>query len=998
MSAICAVWSPETALSPVQLQSAMRAAEAFYGEAPFTSWSDGSIALGRSLTPILPEDSFDRQPLWARDRSCCLVADVRLDNRGDLTRELGLIHPEELADSDILLAAWLRWGEACLDHLLGGFAFAVWTPARQELFAARDHAGERPLFYHRSDSVVAVASLPRTLLGFPGAARGFDEERLLGWLTSVEPPRAHSCFEGIGRLLPGHLVRFAPGRIECRQYWHPSWAKETRYRRDEEYADTLVELLDRATEARLRGIGEVGSHLSAGLDSSSVTASAARLLALQGRRLTAFTAVPRPEFDNRAQAQHLPSEGAAAAELTRMYANIDHVLVDSRGYPLLPTMQWWSETTSEPARNVTNLLWYQAILDQARQRGIRIMLEAAAGNAGLSWTTFSVLGSFLRRGQWLRLLRTAHSLRHHGEISIRTAAWFSLGNLVPAWCRRKLIQGTHFGGTYSPLASEKALRTGNIAARIEQNLTGVPLTPLQEQTRLYELVDSAPIRIAAEGLTGVVIRDPAGDKRLYEFCFSIPPEQYVLGGHSRSLVRRAMKGRLPEQTRLRYLRGHQGADWYITMQEAMPDLRRELALQRRSASAREYLDLDRMERLLDTWPDSGYETSAVSYVWHLALLRAISLGSFLRTHESFVSGEQASAASPSSVGTGLPSTVPAPFAPPKQDHTDTMSTQQNRANAEAAINLGDQRPERRFVFGFGPFRLESEIDIPALRSAALAATRRVAVRVGGVPESIEGAPYGQQCTVNAVEYLLRIPKVASYYVGHGNEVRIEAEPGASNADVTAYLLGPLFGVLCHQNGLLPLHASAIEHNGIVTAFVGNSGAGKSTFAACLRQRGHRIVSDDICLLEPAQDAMRVIPVAEWLKLWTESLDHLGESPAEEHRVFSTDDKFRLHLAAPAVAEARLGRIVFLAKSGHPQAAQTLERLTTLEAVAGLFDMTYVSYVPVLSGQKARIFQQCARALSHAEAFRLTRPWGLERMDEALDLVERTVLRDEATSP
>ena len=82
----------------------------------------------------------------AADGAFCLVADVRLDNRAELGRSLNLEHPEELADSAFLMAAWERWGPACLDHVVGGFAFAVWAPARQELFAARDHAGERAAF------------------------------------------------------------------------------------------------------------------------------------------------------------------------------------------------------------------------------------------------------------------------------------------------------------------------------------------------------------------------------------------------------------------------------------------------------------------------------------------------------------------------------------------------------------------------------------------------------------------------------------------------------------------------------------------------------------------------------------------------------------------------------------------------------------------------------------------------------------------------------------
>lgn len=305
------------------------------------------------------------------------------------------------------------------------------------------------------------------------------------------------------------------------------------------------------------------------------------------------------------------------------------------------------------------------------------------------------------------------------------------------------------------------------------------------------------------------------------------------------------------------------------------------------------------------------------------------------------------------------------------------------------------------VFYFGPFRFESEIDIPELRTVrgSDSEAHRVTIHLGNVPRTIEGAkPYGTLAQVAPSEYLLTIAGTARYYVRNGNEVRLEIEPGAPIENVSTYLLGSAFGVLCHQNSLLPLHASAIEHRGTVIAFLGDSGAGKSTLAACLQRRGHRIISDDICLLESGNHSMRVVPVAGWLKLWNQSLQHLGETPNEEHRVFSTDDKFRLFLDAPNSAPDRLGCVVFLSK--HPQAEQpTLHPLPLPDAIAGLVDMTYVNYVPALMGQNARVFRQCARVFEHAQAFRLTIPWDLARIGTVLDLLEHDVFRplDAATS-
>jgi hypothetical protein len=315
-----------------------------------------------------------------------------------------------------------------------------------------------------------------------------------------------------------------------------------------------------------------------------------------------------------------------------------------------------------------------------------------------------------------------------------------------------------------------------------------------------------------------------------------------------------------------------------------------------------------------------------------------------------------------------------------------------------------------YIFSFGPFRFESEIDIPELRSSSAPGSGAlpVTIRFGGVPPSLEGArPYGTWCQVAPTEYLLNIADTARYYVRDGNQVRVDFAPGTPIANITTYLLGSVFGALCHQNGLLPLHASAVEHAGGVIAFLGDSGAGKSTLAACLQRRGHPIVADDICLLEPADTTtgpLRVIPVAGWLKLWNQSLEHLGETPQEQHRVFSTDDKFRLYLppieTSSETSARHLAHVVFLEKSATDASPPqpTLKRLDPPTAIAGLMDMTYAPYVPALTGQNARAFRQCARVFQHAQAYRLTVPWGLDRIDAVLDLLERDLFAPLAVTP
>ena len=284
---------------------------------------------------------------------------------------------------------------------------------------------------------------------------------------------------------------------------------------------------------------------------------------------------------------------------------------------------------------------------------------------------------------------------------------------------------------------------------------------------------------------------------------------------------------------------------------------------------------------------------------------------------------------------------------------------------------------------FGPFALTSELGIVELRGVQ--GTGQIAVRIelGPVPDQVPGTKvYDALCSVGPQDYLLNIPGVARFHASGGSKVQVELAPDAAREDVSAFLLGSVFGALCHQNGLLPLHASSVASSGGVTAFLGESGAGKSTLAACLQARGLRIVSDDICLLGASAGGLRVLPLAGWLKLWRQSLEHLAVIPEEGTQVFAREDKFRVRLDSPSEESLPLRTLLFLERveSGNPR----LLPMAAAETLARTMELTYLPYIPAMNGEERRLFTQCGQVLAQARAYRLEMPWALERMDEVLD--------------
>ncbi len=300
----------------------------------------------------------------------------------------------------------------------------------------------------------------------------------------------------------------------------------------------------------------------------------------------------------------------------------------------------------------------------------------------------------------------------------------------------------------------------------------------------------------------------------------------------------------------------------------------------------------------------------------------------------------------------------------------------------------------RYEFRFGPFLFRSEIDVPELAGVPGTGALSVTIRRGVAPRVLAGGePWGPHWTNAPDEALFTVKETARYHVSHGCSVVIEVTEGAPPRDVSGYLLGVVFGILCHQNGMLPLHSSAVVKGSAVTAFLGNSGAGKSTLAALLEDRGHQVVSDDICLLAAGANRgeMQVIPVAGWIKLWRESLVQLGKEAEAHKQTFSDEDKYRVTLSPPNPGALHLRNVVLLTKAVGKTEALIFEPLSPAEAIAEMINFTYVGFLPNLKGGFGRLFTQCAAALQDAQCYRLTVPWGWDHVGKTVELIERRLL-------
>ncbi len=242
-------------------------------------WTDGPVGLGHALLSHASDSERERQPATLDGRAW-IVADIRLDARRELVSALRSSGWEaNLSDSDaqLLLHAYEAWGESCLDHLLGDFAFAIWDTRRGQLFCACDHFGIKPFYFAEVNRTFVFSNTLDCLRLHPAVSDRLNDSAIADFLLfGMNYDPASTSFADIHRLPRAHFLRWSRSGVYLREYWRPPTDGAIHYQRRREYIEHFGELFKGAVEDRLR-TNKIGILLSGGLDSSSVAAVAHEL-------------------------------------------------------------------------------------------------------------------------------------------------------------------------------------------------------------------------------------------------------------------------------------------------------------------------------------------------------------------------------------------------------------------------------------------------------------------------------------------------------------------------------------------------------------------------------------------------------------------------------------------------------------------------------------------------------------------------------------------------
>ena len=268
----------------------------------------------------------------------------------------------------------------------------------------------------------------------------------------------------------------------------------------------------------------------------------------------------------------------------------------------------------------------------------------------------------------------------------------------------------------------------------------------------------------------------------------------------------------------------------------------------------------------------------------------------------------------------------------------------------------------------------------------------ITVRLGPAPPLSESVTRGSgrvQIGRNGV-CRLEVQEVASFVVSAGRDVVVELSVRRDAAEAREWFLGVVLGMLCHQRGLFPLHASCVRIGGGAVAFAGRTGAGKSTLAAALARRGHGLIADDVCAIEPAESGPpQVRPSFPRLRLWDDAMRALDLSPEGVPRASWGKPKFQFcepgwfdPSPAPLAAIYLLERVV---------AEEPIERVGGALAAAALYPEIYRPWMALRLGRKSELLTQALRIASRVPVFRCPVRPQLEEIGSAAARVEAHAL-------
>jgi asparagine synthase (glutamine-hydrolysing) len=473
-----------------------------------------------------PESRTEQQPIVLRS-GAVLTWDGRLDSRASLVPEFGPSLSLSDSDATIVAAAYEHSEHRSFAQLVGDWALAVWSPGTRTLVLARDFLGTRPLYYHLGHDQLTWSTLLEPLVLAEHECFAIDEEYLAGWLGKL--PAAHlTPYRGILAVPPASYFSFHAGKARIVKYWDFDPSKQIRYATDAEYEEHFRHAFAESVRRRLRSDRPVLAELSGGMDSSSVVCMADNLAGTSPISTVSYFNDSEPHWNERPYFSAVEEKrGHAGCHIDVGAEPLSHSLYACERYAPTPG----SATPATESR--------KRFTDCLVSGNHRVVLSGIGGDEVLGGVPTPVpeLANLLAQ---CRFRSFAQQLRAWALVQRKPILLVLADSIAPFWNKTRKE-----GAPWATSAFAKRHRAALRGYEKRIHLFGT--LPSFEDS--LSTLDGLRRELACSTLAvapSYERRYPYLDRDLLEFLYAIPREQLVRPGQRRSLMRRALRGIVPD--------------------------------------------------------------------------------------------------------------------------------------------------------------------------------------------------------------------------------------------------------------------------------------------------------------------------------------------------------------------------------------------------------------------------------------------------------------------
>lgn len=502
----------------------------------------------RTLTEVSDtEICFLHQPTGGESRTaqpfrsksgCLLCWDGRLDNRAELREMLGSGDQQTGSDAELVAAACDRWGTLAFRKLIGDWSLALWNPRDRTLILAKDFLGSKPLYFQANASSLRWSNLLDPLALASSTRPALDEEYLAGWFARF--PATHlTPYVGIHTVPPSSYFVFRDGQPLQQTHWEFDSGKRILYRNPADYEEQFREVFARSVARRLRSRTPVLAELSGGMDSSSIVCMADRILS-QGQaeapRLDTISYFDdsEPNWDERSFFR-IVEERRGRTGL--------HILVNFHDnlHPQFPTDRF----AATPAAG-TSLGGRDSNSGGVRSGAYEVLLQGIGGDEVLGGIPAASpeLADLLASLKWRVFTRSLLAWALAMRVPVTHLASEAVRELLSLPPRPNLLC------VFPWLQPEFVRRNRDALEGYERNpRRGVKGRPSfrANLAALEDLRRHVGCLTAASATENLERRYPYLDRDLLEFIYAIPRDEVIRPHERRSLMRRALRGVVPEE-------------------------------------------------------------------------------------------------------------------------------------------------------------------------------------------------------------------------------------------------------------------------------------------------------------------------------------------------------------------------------------------------------------------------------------------------------------------